>query len=466
LRYPLRGLRFRLAAVYLVWFGALLAAGGILLVVIVERSYRADVDRTLAGTITAARELYLLDRPEFPSMAATTAHVMTELIYADRAMMAFGSDGRILAQTRRYPRAPVLDGLGARRIELPLTVETQSGLARVRSGELPEGVHLLVGISLAPIERQRHALQLVLFLGLPLLLLASAGVGVLAARPALSPVGEIAEAAKRTGQLMEAGEIDFPPLPGSTVQDEVGELTTEFNRLLARLGEALRRERSFLADAAHELRTPIAIVLSEADAALTAPRDPARDADALQLIASEAERMGSVVADLLLLARGQAGERGAAAERFFLDDAASRALVRVRRLPVAHGRAIRLEEFEAAPVSGNRQLVERALVGLLENALLHAAPSPIEVSAGVRLDGPGNGRAWVRVRDWGPGVAPEARERIFRRFARGDTPAPGSGLGLAIARWIAERHGGGVRHEAPGDGEGGAVFIFEMPAAD
>ncbi len=464
MRYPLRGLRTRLAAVYVVWFGAALAAGGALFAFAVERSYRADLDRTLRGTLQAAREMYTVDRPEFRTVTATVGHVVAELIYADRAMVAFDANGTIVGRSRTFPGVPVIDGLGARRIDQPVTVGTPTGLARVLSGELPEGIHLLVGISLAPIEKQRRVLQLVLFVGLPLLLLASGAVGVLAARRALSPIGSIAEAAESTGLLVEAGAQKFPSLPARAIPDEVGQLTTGFNRLLARLGSALERERSFLADAAHELRTPIAIILSEADAAITAPRDAARDQAALGIIAEEAQRMGSMVADLLLLAQGGHQPSGGSGERFFLDDAASAVISRARRLPAAQGRAVRLGEFEAAPISGNRQLIERALLSLLENALLHAAPSPIEISAGLRRDPHGH-RAWVRVRDWGPGITDGARERLFERFARGDTPAPGSGLGLAIARWVTDLHGGTLRHETPADGGGGAAFVIELPAA-
>ncbi len=462
--YPLRGLRLRLAAVYVVWFGAVLAAGGVLFAFAVERSYRADLDRTLVGTLSAAREMYTVDRPEFVTIAATVGHVVAELIYADRAMVALDSSGTIVGRSRRFPGVPAIDELGPRRIDRPVTVRTSTGLARVLSGELTEGIHLQVGISLAPIEKQRRVLQLVLFVGLPLLLVASGGVGVFAARRTLAPIERVAEAAERAGQLVESGAGEFPPLPPRTVPDEVGRLTTGFNRLLARLGSALQRERSFLADAAHELRTPIAIIMGEADAARVAPRDAARDQAALGIITEEARRMGSMVADLLLLAQEGTRPRGQGDERFFLDDAATEVLSRTRRLPAAEGRSIRLGEFEATPITGNRQLIERALLSLLENALLHASPSPVELSVGVRRD-PSGDRAWVQVRDWGPGIAAGARERVFERFARGDTPAPGTGLGLAIARWVTDLHGGKLRHETPADGQRGAVFVIELPVS-
>jgi signal transduction histidine kinase len=291
-------------------------------------------------------------------------------------------------------------------------------------------------------------------------------VGVLAARPALLPIGVVADAAKRTSALVEGGARDFPLIPTRMVRDEVGALTTAFNRLLTRLSEALRRERAaterqrtFLADAAHELRTPVAIVLSAAEATLADQPDAEQGAESLRLIAGEARRMGGMVSDLLLLARSETGVTTEVRNRFFLEDAASSVVIRATRMPSAKNRSIRLGEFGTAPLNANRDLVERAIMALVDNALIHAPESPIEVSVGVA-----SGRAWIRVRDWGPGVPPEDVDRIFERFSRGDTAASGSGLGLAIARWIAERHGGRLTYEAPS--EGGASFLVTLPLAE
>lgn len=460
MRPPLTGLRYRLAAVYVAWFGSLLAAGAVFLALALKRSYRAEIDRTLERTLASARDIYSRDRPEFPTVTLTVAHVVEELIYADRAMIAFDSVGRTLGASRRYPGAPDLRFLGNRVIPEPVTIATDAGLARIQSGELSDGINLLVGISLAPIERQRRALLVAMGVGLPILLVASAWIGVLSARPALRPIRELADAAVRAGRVIDEGGGEFPAVPPPRVADEIGVLATELNRLFGRLHEALQRERSFLADAAHELRTPIAIIRSEAEASLGAP---GRDDEALRVIASEADRMGSVVGDLLLLARGGTGESSESVERFYLDDAVSTVLGRVRRLPAASGRTIRLGEFEAVPVSGSRHLIERALLSLIENALVHAEPSPVEVSTGTTRTPAGRLMGWIRVRDWGPGIAKGSEHRVFERYGRGTTGAPGSGLGLTIARWVAEQHGGTLSHEAPP--EGGAAFKMTLPLA-
>ena len=109
---------------------------------------------------------------------------------------------------------------------------------------------------------------------------------------------------------------------------------------------------------------------------------------------------------------------------------------------------------------GDRSMLERALMALVHNALLHAPGSPVELSAGTSGED-GQRTSWVTVRDFGPGVPPAQRERIFERFTRGSTAAPGTGLGLAIAQSIAEAHGGSLRLDPV---QPGAAFTLRLPA--
>jgi signal transduction histidine kinase len=136
---------------------------------------------------------------------------------------------------------------------------------------------------------------------------------------------------------------------------------------------------------------------------------------------------------------------------------------RLRRLPIAAGREITFGEFGEAPVRANPALAERAILALVHNGLVHAAGSRIELSAGQDRSGSAS-ESWIRVRDWGPGVPPDAESRVFERFERLDPAGPGSGLGLAIARQIAEVHGGSLSLERP-DG-GGTAFVLRVPSLD
>ena len=196
--------------------------------------------------------------------------------------------------------------------------------------------------------------------------------------------------------------------------------------------------RRFMADAAHELRTPIAVMRTRADVALQAPRSPAEYAAALRGMGHEASRLGRVVDDLLTLARADAGERPVVQERFFLDDVVIDAAVSVRTLAQAAGVELEVEEFEETPVTGDSALVRELVVVLLDNAVKFT-PSGGTVRVRVQpLPSP-----TLTVEDTGCGIPAEQLPHVFERFYRGDASRPragGAGLGLSIAQWIASAH--------------------------
>ena len=465
--YPVRGIRVRLTLFYLVGFTLFLLAGWAGLAWRVDRALHRAIDRSLNETVISAAEVYAEDKGEFASEPDLVAHVISELMYADRAMIAFTPDGRVVGRSRIFRSAPSLGGLAPGSVGKSIvTIETPTGRARARAAQLPGGTTLVVAISLELVDRQRRMLMIAVLLLLPLLVLAG-GVGLYLARRALAPISRLAEAANTVAAGVGAEPGPFPRLPDHPVPDELGQLTSSFNRLLDRLSAALeqvrtllRHQQAFLEDAAHELRTPIAIVRSEAEAALAGARSPDADSRALTVVAGEATRMAAVVGDLLWLARSEATGARLTRKRLFLDDLVPELLPRIRRVPGAEGREIRLGHFEVAPARGDRILIDRALVCLLENAILHAAPAPIEISAG--QDDGAAPTSWVRVRDWGPGIPPDKVDRLFERFARLNTAVPGSGLGLAIARRVAELHGGRLDVEHPADG--GVAFVLRLPA--
>jgi signal transduction histidine kinase len=241
-------------------------------------------------------------------------------------------------------------------------------------------------------------------------------------------------------------------------------MASAFDRMVDALQEALDRSRSaeattrqFLADASHELRTPIAKLQATAETLLR--EQPARpDRDALEArLAGDAARLGRLVADLLDLARLDGAPAAEAGEvdlrhvaRAALDDA---------------GAAADRIELDVAPggpprVRGDARALARVVRNLLDNA---ATAAPAEGRIRLELDGT-TSEALLRVVDDGPGVAAAERERIFERFVRLDARAgrPGAGLGLAIARGIARQHGGDLRCDSV---EHGASFTLRLPAA-
>jgi signal transduction histidine kinase len=254
------------------------------------------------------------------------------------------------------------------------------------------------------------------------------------------------------------------PLAAVAVADEV-ELADRFAALIAAFGAAaiaavvlvlaggyflvqkstapversIEYTRRFMADAAHELRTPIAVLRTRADVALQAPRTPAEYAAVLTGMGHEAQRLGRVVDDLLTLTRADAGERPVARERFFLDDVVIDAAMSIGTLAQAAGVALEVEEFEEAPIVGDASLVRELVVILLDNAvkftpaggtvLVRVSPTPTPT---------------LTVEDTGAGIPPAQLPHVFERFYRGDPARPrggGAGLGLSIAQWIASAHG-------------------------
>jgi len=210
--------------------------------------------------------------------------------------------------------------------------------------------------------------------------------------------------------------------------------------------------RRFMADAAHELRTPITILRTRAEVALEQDREAARDAGTLRAVEREAARLGEIVQNLLMLARADAGERPVARLPLYLDDVAAEAVDAVR--PLAEQKRVQLEvgAFEEAKITGEPALVRQLLLIVLDNAVKFTA-----AGGRVRLDvSAENGRAAAVVSDTGVGIPAEQVPHVFERFYRGDPArhtADGAGLGLAIARWIADAHGGRIEiGSTPGTG--------------
>ncbi len=467
--YPLRGIRVRLAMLFMAGFAILLAAGGAGLYWWLEREYRRDFDLELSETARSAQRLFATDRNEFGTTSQTVEHVLTELVFVDRTIIATDSSNRRIATTLPYTSdAPLFDDLDLRlHAPTPVTVVLRGGPVRVVEEHLGDGVRLLIAMPLAPLEYRLRQLRLALGAGLPMILLLGGLVGAAASSSALRPITRLARAADAVSAQVAGGATTFTALPARPVPDEISTLTRALESLLDQLSRALRRDREvadqqrrFLADAAHELRTPVAIIRSAAEASLAGGDGEEQQREALAAVAREASHLGSLVADLLALAR-EGSTQASTREPVYLDDLAHRVVTRLRRLPIAAGREITFGEFGEAPVLANAALAERAIFALVHNGLVHAPGSAIELSAGREADPP---RSWLRVRDWGPGLPAGTESRVFERFERLDSAAPGSGLGLAIARQIAEVHGGSLALERPEDG--GIAFLLRLPSLD
>jgi signal transduction histidine kinase len=225
--------------------------------------------------------------------------------------------------------------------------------------------------------------------------------------------------------------------------------------MLARLEASSTRQRTFVADASHDLQSPLAAQRARLEVALSDPVDTEVEGLARDLLAGNAEMEG-LVHDLLFLATDHAGAPPPALVPLDLDDLV---LEEVARLRPTTGVLLDTAAVSAAPVRGDRAELRRLVRNLLDTAVRHAV-SVVHVAVAVH-----DGVVRLDVHDDGPGVSVEDAERVFERFHRGDAARSrddgGSGLGLAIARTVARRHGGEV---SVGPGPGGH-FVLALPAA-
>jgi signal transduction histidine kinase len=302
----------------------------------------------------------------------------------------------------------------------------------------------------------RNSLAALSFLGL---LLALCGGYVLAYR-ALRPIDSLGRQARL---LLEARAVSSHRLQVANESDELGQLASVFNQLLEQLDAALVQMRRFVESAAHELRTPVAVVRGEAELALSRDRSVTEYRDSLNTIAGESVHLSHLVRDLTILADGEVTESPIESRPVDLGEVVDET-VRALRGP-AEARQVRLEVGQRCRVQclGDKRLIREILSNLIGNAIKFSPEGScarIEVLSGAST-------VEIRVSDQAPAIPHSERGRVFERFYRGaaarSSEIEGSGLGLAIVRWAVERHGGGVRIE-PGIPSGN-VFIVALPAS-
>ncbi|MGW0468055.1 ATP-binding protein [Streptomyces sp. NPDC003027] len=331
------------------------------------------------------------------------------------------------------------------------TVDGRSAAYRFAEVEVADAgdgtVRVYAGAPLAAQQDAVRTASVAMLVGLPVLLGVVGGVTWLVTRRALRPV----EAIRREMAAITASEDLSRRVPEPPTGDEVARLARTTNETLSALEASVERQRRFVADASHELRSPIASLRTQLEVGAAHPGlldVPGAVEDTV--------RLQRLAADLLLLARLDAGERPG---RTRLD------LGELVRAEVARRTgdriAVRVEAEEGVEAPGSRGQLARVLANLLDNAQRHARH---RITVTVRAEG-----AWavLAVADDGEGVPAAERERVFERFVRLDDARTrdegGAGLGLAIARDVARRHGGDLTVTA--GRSGGALFVLRLPTA-
>jgi heavy metal sensor kinase len=293
------------------------------------------------------------------------------------------------------------------------------------------------------------------------IVLASVG-GYFLARKSLAPVVAMSSQAGRIG----AANL-HERLAVQNDRDELGHLALSFNSLLDRLSESFERQRRFMADASHELRTPVAILRGEAEVALSQQtRSPDEYRESLGVLHHEAERLTHIVEDLFTLTRADAGQYPLQPRDFYLDELVGECVHSARTLALAKKISLNFEEASESPIHADESLLRRMILNLLDNAIKYTSESG-RVTVTCRRAGE---EYVLSIMDTGGGIPAELQPRIFERFFRADkarsraeNDGGGAGLGLSISRWIAEAHHG--RLELTRSDSIGSTFTAYLPAA-
>jgi signal transduction histidine kinase len=240
---------------------------------------------------------------------------------------------------------------------------------------------------------------------------------------------------------------DYTRRVQASSRDEVGQLAAAFNRMAADLAAADQQRRELIANVSHELRTPIAALQAVLENVVDGVADP--DPATLATALTQTERLGRLVAELLDLSRIEAGALVIEPEVVELAELLGRAVAESRVAADVAGRGVRFDVDVRPPdatITADPARLHQVVVNLLDNAARHGP-----AGTAVRLDCWSSGdQVVLEVRDEGPGIAVEDRDRVFDRFTRGERAAGGgTGLGLAIARWVVELHSGRIEVVEP-----------------
>ena len=425
-------LRLRLAG----WFALAILLGLAVLDLGLFTALRRVADRQLTvEVLTAARGLRLAVRREAADQQHFTLdeaakEALSEWPPGREGLAIFSPDGNMIG--KRGPKGllaavPPLDSLPPpeRILELPLKVE---GSARMAAAREPgdSGFVVVAVASTAELKSQLETLAWLLLLSVPLVMVISLPAGYFLAQRALAPFQSLSAELDsiQPGALEQRLPIAEPP-------DELDHLAQQVNSLLDRLAGSQRQTRKFLAQAAHQLRTPLTLIRGESDLAIDRPRSPEALRAALDRVNLASQQMSRRVDELFLLARAEAGEALARPEAVELDAVAIEAADLMRGRAHALGRKISLGPMASVEVLGDGSLLREAALELVENACRHGTASePVDISVTEH-----DSTACLRVTSAGPPIS----ENLLHRGSEDDSSR---GIGLSVVRWIATAHGG------------------------
>jgi signal transduction histidine kinase len=447
-------LRITAAATVVVLLALVVASW--LLLATAERALRSSQDDVARGRASELLGLAASGRlpRRLPSLGDDA---FAQVVSGDRVLVATQGRGNLGRPPVTSYRPPVGVTVVRTVRDVPDDKDLEDYRVVTATGRSPAGpVTVYVATSVEVVSETVATLRGLLVLGVPAVAVLLGLVAWPVVGRALQPVEAI---------RAEVGEISdrdlarrVPEPPGG---NEVARLARTMNAMLARLDAAARRQRDFVADASHELQSPLTTMRTHLEVALAHPETTDWTAVARALLA-EGQEMEALVRDLLFLAREDDSSAEPVTHLVDLDDLV---LEESARLRAASSVAIDTTAVSAAPVRGSTEQLRRLVRNLLENAERHAA-GRVDLSLSAA-----GGTVELTVRDDGPGVPRDERERVFDRFVRLDTArarqGSGSGLGLSIVAAVAARHGGTVQVVDGVDGAAGvgATFVVRLPEA-
>jgi heavy metal sensor kinase len=328
---------------------------------------------------------------------------------------------------------------------------------RILSESTPYGT-ILVAIPEEGIARALEQLMRVMAWMGPVVVLLAFGSGLFLSIRSLRKVDEVTEIARKISADRLSARI-----PTHDVDDEIGRLIATFNGMIAGLDASFERMKQFSADASHELRTPLTVLRTQLETALASRTSASEVKKIVAQCLDEAIRMGSILENLLLLGKDDAGQAGIKRERVRLDylirDTYDETVVLASQKSIE----VRIENSDNVLIWGDKQRLRQMILNLVDNAIKYShEKSVITLSLAKH-----NGQATVVVRDQGIGIPRSEISRIFDRFYRVDRARSrtlgGSGLGLAIVKWIVEAHGGTIAVKSAVDR--GSEFTVSLPVA-
>jgi heavy metal sensor kinase len=415
----------------------------------VEATLMDQTRASLETQLDALAQVPVAIRPQ--ATAAMTGEYFSQVLTPDAVPVA--SSPQVvdpLVTADQLPRTDREDVVVEQPVRLTNEDEAERALLLLRR----DGDQVLVmGTSQEDVEDALGGVLTQLLIGVPLALVLASAMGYLVAGSALRPIERMRQQA---ATISARSSDDRLPLPAA--HDELFRLGQTLNAMLDRLDAGLQRERRFVAEASHELRTPLALLRMELDLALSRPRSADELLAALDSASEEVHRLTRLSEDLLLLAASDDGRLELDKTDVDVGDLLETVATRFSTTATSQGRKVGVTGEFPLVIRADRARLDQALSNLLDNALRHGL-GDVEVSASQR-----DGMVSISVRDQGPGVEPDFRDRAFDRFSRepGARPTGGRGLGLAIVRAIVEEHHGTLDVREDAAGRGFAVAL-ELP---